>query len=120
MADPDQRHPPRLKYPMQPVPARGTQCRQRKRAVVTAWSHRAELEPEPCGNGFLERDALGGRTLDEHVYQPGSHRLADQAIDLDPRYAQSAGYLLLGMLAHVGEPCRAGREAELVGLQTGA
>ena len=102
---------------MQPVPARGTQCRQRKRAVIAAWSHRAELEPELCGNGFFEGYALGCRTLDEHMHQPGPHRLADQAVDLDPRYAQSAGDLLLGMLAHVGEPCRAGREAELVGLQ---
>jgi hypothetical protein len=117
VADADQRGATCFEHTVQPVPTGAGQCRQRQGAVLDRGRHRAELELPSAGDPLLERDALRGRALDEHVDEPGPHRLPDQPVDLDPRHAEPLRDLLLGVVAHVGEPRRARREAELVGLQ---
>ena len=94
--------------------------RQGERDILDGRSDGAELETPANGDDFLERDALGGGALDVHMNQTGADRLTDQPVDLDPRYAQPAGDLLLGLIAHIGEPSRPRGETELVSLQPAA
>ena len=118
MADADQRDAPGLQHPVQPVAAGAGQRRQRQRRIRRPLGATVQnSRPQRLAIALLERDALGSRALDEDVHQPGADRLADQPVDLDPRHAEPAGDLLLGLVAHIGEPCRTRREAELVCLQ---
>ena len=117
VADADKRRAAGLEHAVQPMPAGGGERGQRQRALVDCRGDGAELEAPARGDRLLERDALGGRALDEDMDEARADRLPDQPVDLDPRHAQPAGDLLLGLIAHVGEPCRTRGEAEFVLLQ---
>src|SRR4051794_27969493 len=102
------------------MPAGRGQRGKRQLAVLDPGCHGAELKTPTRGDRLLERDALGSRPLDEDMDQARTHGLTDQPVDLDPRHAEPARNLLLGMVAHVGEPSGTRREADLVGLQPSA
>ena len=117
MTDPDQRDTARLEDPMQPMAAGTGQCRQRQRRILGRGRHRAKLEAPTAGDLLLEGYAFGRRAFDEDMDEARAHGLADQPIDLDPRHAEPAGDLFLGLVTHIGEPCRTRGEAEIVCLQ---
>ena len=93
---------------------------QGQRRILDGRRDGAELETPANGDVVLERDALGGGALDVDVNQAGPDRLADQPVDLYPRDAQPPGDLLLGLIAHIGEPSRPRGQTELIGLQPAA